>query len=240
MILEVCANSYESAMNAEKGGADRIELCSELALGGITPSYGLIKKVMENISIPVHVLIRPRSGDFTYNDPTFEIMKEDILMCKKLNCSGVVSGILKKDQTIDIARTKELISITKPLSFTFHRAFDWVPNSLEALQQLITLGANNVLSSGQSENALAGLDILKMLLKEAGTKIDIIPGGGINLENIMNFKNNGFNAIHCSAISSIETMKKPTIPMTNLTSFDDSKRVFSDVNKIKVLRKLVK
>ena len=125
MKLEICANSYQSASNAEKAGAHRIELCAELAVGGITPSYGLLKKVMHDLTIPVHVLIRPRSGDFTYSDAEFQIMKENILICKELGVTGIVSGVLKLDNTIDIERTKELVAVAKPMNFTFHRAFDW-------------------------------------------------------------------------------------------------------------------
>ena len=122
MILEICANSYQSAINAEKAGAQRIELCSEISVGGITPSLGLLKKVMHSLSIPVQVLIRPRSGDFHYSNAEFDIMKENILQCKELGCAGIVTGILHKDNTIDLKRTSELIELSKPMCFTFDRA----------------------------------------------------------------------------------------------------------------------
>ncbi len=140
MILEICANSYQSAINAEKAGANRIELCSELAVGGITPSYGLLKKVMADLTIPVHVLIRPRSGDFTFSDAEFDIMKENILLCKELGVSGIVSGVLHTNNTIDIERTKELVEHSKPMNFTFHRAFDWVLNPEEEIKKLEKIG----------------------------------------------------------------------------------------------------
>jgi len=126
MILEICANSYESAVNAQIAGAHRIEICSELSVGGITPSYGLLQKIAEKISIPVHVLIRPRSGNFCYTISEFEQMKTDILLSKKMGFQGIVSGILTKNNEIDIEKTKQLIALSKPLSFTFHRAFDVV------------------------------------------------------------------------------------------------------------------
>ena len=160
MLLEICANSYESAINASIAGAHRIELCSELAIGGITPSYGLIKKVVADLKIPVHVLIRPRSGDFTYSKDEFEIMKHNILFCKELGCAGIVSGILQKDQTIDQARTKELIELAHPMSFTFHRGFDWTPDPIKAVLQLVVLGAQRVLTSGQEANAEKGILLL--------------------------------------------------------------------------------
>jgi len=126
MIVEVCANSLESALNAQKAGADRIELCAELAVGGLTPSFGLLQLVREHISIPVNILIRPRSGDFTYSHLEFEIMKKDIALCRELGFDGIVSGVLSKDFNLDYERTKELIEVSGPLQFTFHRAFDWV------------------------------------------------------------------------------------------------------------------
>jgi len=128
MILEICANSYQSAVNANIAGAHRIELCSEISVGGTTPSYGLLKKVMADIDIPVHVLIRPRSGNFTYSDIEFDIMKENIRLCKDLGCAGIVSGVLHEDNSIDIKRTSELIELSKPMSFTFHRALMWYQN----------------------------------------------------------------------------------------------------------------
>ena len=115
MILEICANSYQSAVNANTAGAHRIELCSEISVGGTTPSYGLLKKVMTDIDIPVHVLIRPRSGNFTYSGKEFDIMKENIRLCKDLGCAGIVAGVLHEDNTIDIKRTSELIELSKPM-----------------------------------------------------------------------------------------------------------------------------
>ena len=160
MIVEICANSYDSAYNAEKAGAHRIELCSELAVGGITPSYGLLKEVIENLNISVFVLIRPRGGNFVYSDTEFEIMKRDIKLCKDIGCQGIVSGVLNADKTIDINRTEELVELSKPLQFTFHRAFDKVANAKEALEQLIDLGVERVLTSGQETSAEKGLELL--------------------------------------------------------------------------------
>ncbi len=149
MKLEICTNSYQSAKNAQDAGAHRIELCQELAVGGITPSYGLLKEVIGNLKIPVFVLIRPRGGNFVYSNAEFDIMKIDIQLCKDLGCHGIVSGVLNSDKTIDLKRTKELIELSQPLPFTFHRAFDVIVNSKEALEQLIDLGVERVLTSGQ-------------------------------------------------------------------------------------------
>lgn len=240
MIVEVCANSYVSALNAKKAGADRIELCTELAVGGITPSYGLIKKVREEIAIPVHVLIRPRSGDFTYSDVDFDIMKSDIELCKKLGSNGIVSGILNSDFTIDLKRTKELVDLAKPLSFTFHRAFDWVTNPFKALAQLIDLGVHRILSSGQETNAAKGIFLLKELQKQAGNRLTILPGGGINKNTILKLKDANFKEVHFSATALHQTIKKPRISMNSTRFFNETQVALSNTDTIKEMINLVK
>ncbi len=136
MMVEVCANSLQSALNAQQAGADRLEICSELGVGGVTASYGLLKKIKEKISIPVHVLIRPRSGDFSYSDTDFEVMLSDIDTCLKLGFEGIVCGVLDPDFKVDIERTKILREAAGGIQFTFHRAFDWVDDPLQALAEL--------------------------------------------------------------------------------------------------------
>lgn len=239
MIVEICANSFESAFNAQKAGAHRIELCSELAVGGITPSYGLIKQVMTLLSIPVFVLVRPRSGDFNYSDREFEIMKHDIELCKKLGCMGIVSGILYEDNSIDILRMKELIELVKPLPFVFHRAFDLVPDPINALNILMALGVQRVLTSGQESTALRGLELIQKLKDQAKNKISILPGGGINLENVMQFKEAGFNEIHCSLSTFHHHAIPPKISMKSSVYFNESGKSISDYSKIKAIVKLV-
>jgi copper homeostasis protein len=199
MLLEICANSFESAQNAEKAGADRIELCSELSVGGITPSYGLLKKVLNKLTIPVHVLIRPRSGDFTYTDEEFDIIKENINICKELGVAGIVTGVLQKDNSIDYVRTQELIELAKPLHFAFHRAFDCVPNPKEALQKLIDLGVETILTSGQQPKAAQGIVLLQELQNIAGDKLTILAGGSVNPNNVQKFKKAELKAVHASA-----------------------------------------
>lgn len=232
MIIEICANSYQSAVNAQEAGADRIELCSELAVGGITPSYGLIKSVGHNLKIPVHVLIRPRSGDFTYSDAEFEIMKQDIELCKNLGCKGVVSGVLYLDGTIDLKRTKELVEISKPLGFTFHRAFDWVINPTEGLKQLVACGVDRILTSGQESQAIKGLRLLKKLKENANNEIEIMPGGGITIDNILKFKNAGFKQVHFSATTLYKTENTATVSMNSQRFFDETIVAISDKDKI--------
>lgn len=239
MLLEICANSYRSAIHAENAGANRIELCSELAVGGITPSFGLLKKVTETLEIPVFVLIRPRSGHFTYSDDEFEIMKYNVLQCKAMGCNGIVSGVLNADNSIDVERTKALIELAKPLPFTFHRAFDWVKNPIEAIKQLADLGVDRVLTSGQQPNAEKGIGLLKQLKDKVGGKITILPGGGINAENAMVFKDAGFNEIHCSASTVNQVIKTPKIPMNSTAFFDETREVYSDENRIKNILKVI-
>jgi copper homeostasis protein len=199
MTLEICANSYQSAKNAQQAGAHRIELCSELSIGGITPSYGLIKQVVHELAIETFVLIRPRSGNFCYNDEEFEIIKHDIQICKDLGCQGIVSGVLNPDNTIDIQRTRELVQLARPLSFTFHRAFDIVPNHKDALKQLIKLGVERILTSGQQPKAIDGLDTLKELKQHAKNRITILVGSGVSSKNAQVFKDERFREIHASA-----------------------------------------
>ncbi|WP_298514789.1 copper homeostasis protein CutC [uncultured Kordia sp.] len=233
MLLEICANSYQSAMNAATAGAQRIELCSELAVGGITPSFGLLKKVMADLNIPVHVLIRPRSGDFTYSDEEFEMMKTNIQLCKELGCAGIVSGILKKDFTIDTERTQELIEHSKPMTFTFHRGFDWTPNPKEAIIALANLGVDRVLTSGQASNAAKGIVLLQELQQMVKNRLIVMPGGGINPENASLFKEARFQEIHCSATNLHESIHPPKISMNSQKFLSDTHLATSDTEKIK-------
>lgn len=203
MIIEVCTDSYEYAEKAEKAGADRIELCKHLHLDGLTPNYKTAKKTIENLNIPVFVLIRPRHGDFNYSEKEFELMKADIVKFKEMGCKGIVSGILNNDNTIDIKRTNELVNLSRPLEFTFHRAFDVVTDPLKELEKLIQLGVERVLTSGQKQKAVKGIELLKELKKNAKDKIIIMPGSGINKLNIMKFRS--FNEIHGSFKNEINT-----------------------------------
>ena len=160
MIIEVCAESYEYAEKAEKAGADRIELCKDLHLDGLTPNYKTAKRTIDRLNIPVFILIRQREGDFTYSNEEFELMKQDIVKFKEMGCKGIVSGILHDDKTIDIERTKQLVELSRPLDFTFHRAFDMVTDPLKELEKLIQLGVDRVLTSGQKQKVVKGIELL--------------------------------------------------------------------------------
>ena len=231
MIVEICANSFESALAAEKGGAHRMELCTQLALGGITPSHQLIKKVITELSIPVHVLIRPRKGDFCYSEPEINTMISDIEFCKKTGCQGVVSGVLTSENRINIVATKRLINAAKGMDFTFHRAFDCTENAIESLEQLIDIKIKRVLSSGQKQSAFEGISLLKVMNKLSNGKIEIMPGSGINIENARDFKDQGFSSIHLSA--TLQQKEK------SISFFEGGTEGVSDLKTIKRIIELV-
>lgn len=200
LIFEVCANGLQSAINAQMAGASRIELCENLEVGGLTPAKEVIRESLRIVHIPVHVLIRPREGDFCYTGEEFNHMKESISFCKSVKAAGVVFGILTREMAIDEKRCAELIALAKPLSVTFHRAFDVVKEPLRALEILAQLGYRRVLTSGQQENALKGADLISKLVKHADGRISILAGGGITEKNIADLvKTSGTNEFHFSA-----------------------------------------
>lgn len=239
MLVEVCANSLESALNAQSAGADRIELCSELGIGGITPSFGLIKKVKQQLDIPVHVLVRPRSGHFCYSIEEFEVMKADVMACKQLNVDGIVSGILHSDFSVDVERTQELVGLAKPLYVTFHRALDWVAEPVEALVQLERLGVDAILTSGGHPSAEKGLENLENWQKE--TSMTIMAGGGVSPANVVKFKEIGLRAIHCSGTSFGNPMKlEGKISMNSAKHLVEDQVAISDLAILKSVVEAVK
>lgn len=185
ILKEVCVESFKEALEAEKRGADRIELCENLSVGGTTPSYGTIKKSLEKLNIPVFPMIRPRGGDFCYSFDELEIMKEDIKMCKSLGVKGVVFGMLTKDKKIDFKLVKEFVSLAYPMEVTFHKAIDEVENPIEVIDEFIKMGVKRILSSGTKETALEGKDILNSMIKKADGKIKIIVAGKVTNENFL-------------------------------------------------------
>ncbi|MBS1773181.1 MAG: copper homeostasis protein CutC [Bacteroidetes bacterium] len=182
-ILEIAANSYQSCLAAQQGGADRIELFENLPEGGCTPSYGMLKYVREKITIPVYVMIRPRGGDFLYTDEEFEIMERDVQLCSQLGFKGVVFGILDAQGNVDVARCKQLLSLCGNMKATFHRAFDRANDLDVSIRQLIDLGFERILTSGGEPDVVKGKDIIKHLQKEYGDDIIIMPGCGVTADN---------------------------------------------------------
>ncbi|HLX12691.1 MAG TPA: copper homeostasis protein CutC [Bacteroidota bacterium] len=183
VLLEVCVDSVASAIAAERGGADRIELCANLHEGGTTPSAGTIELAVKHCSIPVHVLVRPRAGGFCYGGTDLLIMKRDIAVAKKLGAAGVVIGILTQGRTIDVVRMRALIMAARPMSVTFHRAFDAVKNPMKSLEQIIEAGADRLLTSGQKSSAEKGVQLIAELVRRAGGRIAIMAGAGVNEKN---------------------------------------------------------
>ncbi|MGA8432087.1 MAG: copper homeostasis protein CutC [Candidatus Sulfotelmatobacter sp.] len=183
--LEICVESVDHAVAAERGGAHRLELCSDLSSGGVTPSAGLMQTARRHAKVPIHVLIRPRPGDFCYSDHELEIMRRDIETAKQLGMDGVVLGVLHANNRVDIAQTKALVQSATPLPVTFHRAFD-TSHSLEAsLEDVIQTGASRILTSGGASSAMDALSILARLVQLSRGRILIMPCGGINSENVV-------------------------------------------------------
>ena len=215
--LEICANSFTSALAAQNGGAHRVELCENMAEGGTTPSYAQIKLCKENLNIEVWPIIRPRGGDFLYTELEFNLMKEDIKICKSLGCDGIVIGILKTNGEIDILRCAELIELAKPMPVAFHRAFDMSNDLFKALEDLINLGVVRVLTSGAANTALNGVEVIKKLVKQAQNRIEIMPGAGVNPKNISQIlKTTGATNIHSSARVSVESKMEFRNPVTKM------------------------
>lgn len=215
--LEICANSFTSALAAQNGGAHRVELCENMAEGGTTPSYAQIKLCKENLNIEVWPIIRPRGGDFLYTELEFNLMKEDIKICKSLGCDGIVIGILKTNGEIDILRCAELIELAKPMPVAFHRAFDMSNDLFKALENLINLGVVRVLTSGAANTALNGVEVIKKLVKQAQNRIEIMPGAGVNPKNISQIlKTTGATNIHSSARVSVESKMEFRNPVTKM------------------------
>lgn len=216
--LEVIAFDIRSCIIAEKSGANRIELCAGPAEGGTTPSVGMIAAARKSVEIELYVMIRPRGGDFVYSDEEFEIMKEDVSVCKKLGADGIVFGILNNDGTIDMTRCRELIDLAYPMFVTFHRAFDRVLNASTALEDIITLGCERILTSGLHSKASEGKYLIADLIRQAGDRIIIMPGSGINAENIVEMaENTGAIEFHSSASHQISNTHLYSNPDMNET-----------------------
>ena len=183
IVFELCAENIQACLVAREGGASRIELCSALSEGGLTPSHGLIREAVNRSGLPVHVLLRPRCGDFVYSQPEFEVMAEDLRHARALGAAGVVLGILRSDHTVDVKRTLELVNLAGPIEVTFNRAFDHTGSLEQSLEDLIAIGCKRVLTSGGERDVVGGEESLARLVKQAAGRIDIAVGGGLTLKN---------------------------------------------------------
>lgn len=183
--IEIACFNLESALIAQKAGADRVELCADMLVGGITPAIEIIQLARENLSIDINVMIRPRGGNFVYSNSEFEQMKSEIEIIKKLGVNGFVFGILNEDKSINVDQNKELVELAKPFPCTFHRAFDEVLDYEQALEDVISCGFSTILTSGTFPNVMEGKEVLKQLVIQANNRIEIMPGGGLRSTNIL-------------------------------------------------------
>ncbi len=206
MICEVVVYNIESALKAQEGGADRIELCDNPAEGGTTPSAGLVEVVRQNVTMDVYVMIRPRGGDFCYSRYEFHAMKRDIFQFQKLGVDGFVFGILNPDGSLDKVRCKELVDKARPLRCTCHRAFDMTRDPFEALDDCIDVGFERILTAGQRPKAIEGVDLIKRIVESAGDRIKIMPGSGVNEKTVQEIvAKTGSKEIHFSATAQRES-----------------------------------
>lgn len=187
--LEVIGFTIEGCLAAQAAGAHRIELCDNPAEGGTTPSHGFIKTAREKLGIALFPIIRPRGGDFLYSDIEFEIMKTDVQLCKEIGCDGVVIGMLLADGTVDKKRCQQLVVIAAPMGVTFHRAFDRTADPFKAMEDIISIGCERILTSGQQPTVNEGMQLLKELVKKANNRIVIMPGSGVRAANIVALAN---------------------------------------------------
>jgi copper homeostasis protein len=235
-VIEIATSDFTTTQSAVEGGADRIELCANLAEGGTTPSYGQLKKCREAFTVSLYPIIRPRGGDFLYTEEEFEIMLQDVRLCKELNCDGIVVGLLNTDGTIDIKRTAKLVDAAYPLGVTFHRAFDRCRDPFEALEQLIKIGCERILTSGQQPAAPDGAELIAQLNKAADERIIIMPGSGVRKENIkMLAEKTGCTEFHSSLRAKMKSNMEFIHP-----AFADSKESYLnnsiDVNEVMALK----
>ncbi len=237
-IIEICANSAQSCVEAEMGGASRVELCAGIPEGGTTPSYGEIKTAQALTStIDINVIIRPKGGDFLYTEAEVEAMLLDIELCKQLGVHGVVFGCLTSEGDIDVPLMRRLIEAAKPLSVTCHRAFDVCRDPFAALEQLIELGCDRILTSGQQSTAEKGIPLLKQLVERAGQRIIIMPGCGVREGNIARIEaETGAREFHTSARSVVHSQmryRKEEVPMGSSAVTSEFETVQTDREKVK-------
>jgi copper homeostasis protein len=231
--LEICVDSIESALNAQAAGADRIELCDNLYEGGTTPGYGTIVSARDNLNIGLHVIIRPRGGDFLYSDTEYDIMRRDIDTCGEYGVDGIVLGILHPAGTVDVERTAKLIEMARPMSVTFHRAFDMCSDSSKGLEGIIATGADRLLTSGLKNKAADGAELIKELIDQAGNRIIIMPGGGLNISNITEIaRQTGAGEFHLTGRKTVDsqmTFRREGVFMGSVGTDEYSRKIADSV-----------
>ena len=243
VLCEICVESLDGALTAQEAGAHRIELCSSLSEGGLTPSAGLIKQVRKHVHLPIHVMIRPRRGDFCYASTEIDTMISDITYAKEQGANGIVLGLLKPNGTINPNNTQCLIKVAHPLTITFHRAFDLTRDPFEALETLIHLGIHRILTSGCQPSVEEGVDTIQKLIAHAQDHIIIMPGGGINEQNVKTIiQKTNAKEIHFSGRTQIDSAMKHRNEHVAFSSPTQSEytRHITDRNRICALLKATK
>ena len=236
-IIEIATSDFHTTESAVEGGADRIELCANLAEGGTTPSHGHIIKCREKFNTALYPIIRPRGGDFLYSKDEFGIMAKDIKFCKDVGCDGIVVGLLNVDGTIDMIRTADIVETAYPMGVTFHRAFDRCLDPFQALEELIEAGCERLLTSGQKPNAVDGIELIAKLNKQANDRIIIMPGSGVRKENIRKIA----EETGCTEFHSSLRMKEPSLMKFIHPAFAHSEESYTnnaiDEEEVRALRK---
>ena len=240
--IEGCGGSVAGGLAAEQGGADRLELCSALGEGGLTPSAGLIGRVRERVRLTLAVMIRPRAGDFLYSDDEFDVMRRALALAKRLGADMIVLGLLTAEGAVDVARTRELVALARPLPVTFHRAFDMVRDPHAALDDLVGLGVERVLTSGLERSALEGLDLIAELVRRAAGRILIVPGGGVSERNVAKILAvSGAPEVHVSAsapVSSGMTFRNSRVAMGRQYGPSEYAGTVADAGRVAAFRAL--
>ncbi|MBW5377418.1 copper homeostasis protein CutC [Brachyspira pilosicoli] len=238
--IEICVDSVESCINAEKGGADRLELCGNMFEGGTTPSYGVLQLAREMVSKPIYAMVRPRGGDFCYNDIEFEIMKREIKLMKELKIDGIVFGILTKEGKVDKERCSKLLDLWGTNKATFHRAIDVSSNLNEACEDIISLGFERILTSGGEANVMSGIIKLKELVEKYNDKIIIMPGSGINERNIEyindTIKANEYHMTANKTVESVMQYRNENVFMGASLRPPEFSVKYTDENKVKNIK----
>lgn len=222
ITIEVVASSVQSCVNAELGGADRIELCSALATAGVTPSSGLLETVKKHISIPVYVMIRPREGDFCYDNTELEVFKREVENLQEAGADGFVFGVLKPNGVVNEQVMRELVAFCHPFPVTFHRAIDCTPDMMEALEAIIDCGCSRILTSGGKASGLEGIEQIEMLAEKAANRIIIMPGGGIRPDTFPSMLRKSIHEYHLSGRLPIQSPMPSTLFDMNWAETDEA------------------
>lgn len=241
ILIEICTYSLEYAIAAQAAGADRVEFCASPAEGGTTPSAGAIETARKNLKIALNVLVRPRGGDSLYTAREFDSMKQDIRLCKLLGVDGIVVGVLLPNGDVDRKRSAELVEMAEPMSVTFHRAFDMAADPFAALEEVIAIGCDRILTSGQARSAMEGADLIAQLVQRAGDRIIIMPGAGVTDANLAELaaktKAREFHSSSRTVVRSAMEYRNPKVSLGG-TGEDEYQLLTVDPNRVARMREI--